>query len=79
MGTDNCRIIAELSKEVSYMNDRIFDYNTAAINANMPQDVLARLIEEARQEFPFDQMMTELHVIRAINVYSTNMAKVVGN
>ena len=52
------------------MNETIFDYNQAAINKNVPQDVLAHIVSEAQTEYPFDEMMKELHIIRAINSYA---------
>ena len=48
----------------------IFDYNKAAENENVPQDVLSRIVSEAQIEFPFDEMMRELHIIRAIKSYA---------
>jgi hypothetical protein len=39
--------------------------------------VLSKLVEEVRQEFPWDEMMMELHLIRAINAYSVNSNKIV--
>ena len=59
------------------MNESIFDYNQAAINENVPQDVLSQIISEAKIEFPFDDMMRELHIIRAINLYSMKAKKAV--
>jgi len=57
------------------MNESIFDYNQAAINENVPQDVLMQIVNEAQAEFPFDEMMRELHIIRAINFYSMKAKK----
>ena len=59
------------------MNESIFDYNQAAINENVPQDVLSQIVNEAKIEFPFDEMMRELHIIRAINSYAMKAKKAV--
>ena len=44
----------------------IFDYVTAARRAGIPQDKLDRLCVLIRAEFPHDEMMAELHILRAI-------------
>jgi hypothetical protein len=55
------------------VSDKIFDYNQAAINEGVPKSVLDRLVNEARKEFAWDDMLMELHVIRAIKAYATPM------
>lgn len=42
-----------------------FDYETAAREANISPDKLDQLCRRVRQEFPRDEMMYELHVLRA--------------
>lgn len=44
---------------------RFFDYSKVAKEAGIPPDKLAKLISSVRQEFPKDDMMFELHVLRA--------------
>lgn len=44
----------------------IFDYFTAAKRAGIPADKLERLCAIVRAEFPSDEMMAELHILRAI-------------
>lgn len=44
----------------------IFDYFTAAKRVGIPQDKLDRLCALVRAEFPSDEMMAELHILRAI-------------
>ena len=44
----------------------VFDYVAAARRAGIPQDKLDRLCALVRTEFPHDEMMTELHILRAI-------------
>ena len=43
-----------------------FDYNTAATRAGIPASKVERLVALISAEFPDDEMMTELHVLRAI-------------
>ena len=44
----------------------IFDYKTAAARAGIPGSKLDRLVALIRAEFPDDEAMAELHVLRAI-------------
>ena len=57
------------------MTEVVFDYNAAALRENIPHDVLEQIIMESQLEFPFDDMMRELHIIRAINSYSMKMKR----
>ena len=43
----------------------MFDYRTAAREAGITDEQLARLLEMMRADFPHDEMMVELHVVRA--------------
>lgn len=45
----------------------IFDYEAAAKRAGISQDELEKLCTLFRTEFPGDEMMAELHVLRAIS------------
>lgn len=42
-----------------------FDYESAAHEAGLTEDQLAAVKEAVRHEFPTDDMMWELHVLRA--------------
>ncbi len=42
-----------------------FDYETAAREAGIASDVLDKLCAIVRRDFPADDMMYELHVLRA--------------
>ena len=44
----------------------VFDYRSAADRVGIQPEDLARLTTMARAEFPSDEMMVELHVLRAI-------------
>ena len=44
---------------------RYFDYKKVAKEAGVPPDSMVRLLSVVRQEFPKDEMMFELHVLRA--------------
>ncbi|TDA69376.1 MAG: hypothetical protein D9V47_05600 [Clostridia bacterium] len=43
-----------------------FDVERAASEAGLAPEVLKQLKEETRREFPTDQMMYELHLLRAV-------------
>ncbi len=44
----------------------LFDYLTAARRAEIPQEKLDQLCALFRTEFPSDEMMAELHILRAV-------------
>jgi hypothetical protein len=44
---------------------RYFDYRKVAKEAGIPPDKIAKLISAIRKEFPKDNMMFELRVLRA--------------
>ncbi|MBI5410534.1 MAG: hypothetical protein HZA21_00925 [Nitrospirae bacterium] len=44
---------------------RHFDYETVAREAGIPDDKLKELCRLIRLEFPTDEMMCELHLLRA--------------
>jgi hypothetical protein len=52
------------------MDDCIFDYKLTGKNRRVPQAILDRFENEAAKEFPFDKMLMEIHVLRAINNYA---------
>ena len=58
------------------MSGAIFNYYDAALQAGVGPDILAKIIEEAQTEFPFDEMMKELHIVRAINAYAAKSKRV---
>ena len=44
---------------------RYFEYEKVADEAKIPKDKLEKLTKMVRQEFPKDDMMFELHLLRA--------------
>lgn len=44
---------------------KYFDYESAAREAGIPDDKLEAIVRLMEAEFPHDQMMAELHVLRA--------------
>ena len=45
---------------------RYFQYWRLAQRLELTPDLVHRLVEEARDEFPDDEMLAELHIIRAL-------------
>lgn len=45
---------------------RMFDYEALSRQLEIAPEALAILVREAQMEFPGDEMMAELHVIRAL-------------
>ena len=43
-----------------------FDWETMARELDLPDEVVNRVAEDARREFPDDPMMCELHIIRGL-------------
>ena len=55
---------------------RYFDYKKAALEAKIAPRELRALARMVRQDFPDDQMMFELHVLRACNSVRDGRAKI---
>ncbi len=45
---------------------RIFNIESLATEWKIDSTILKKLIKEAQEEFPNDEMMVELHVVRAL-------------
>ena len=54
---------------------RCFNYKKVAREAGIPTDRLAELCESIREDFPTDDMMYELHVLRACMAVRDGYAK----
>jgi len=52
------------------MSGLIFDYKQAANSAGVPNSLVQKFEDEARSEFDQDDMLFELHVLRAINEFT---------
>ena len=55
---------------------RYFNYRKVAREAGIPSDKLGTLCGTIREEFPTDDMMYELHVLRACMAVRDGYAKV---
>jgi hypothetical protein len=52
------------------MEDLIFDYKSLGNDLTVPAEIVEKFEKEARHEFPFDNMLMEIHVLRAIKNYA---------
>ena len=48
----------------------VFDYKTISKKLKVPTRVLGKFEQEASSEFPGDDMLRELHVLRALKAYA---------
>lgn len=48
----------------------MFDYRSLGEELSVPTEVVRQFEQEARKEFPFDNMLEEIHVLRAIKTYA---------
>ena len=55
---------------------RYFDYKKVAREASIPPAQVARLCKMIRKDFPADDMMYELHVLRACMAVRDGYAKI---
>ena len=61
------------------MEDLMFDYLTFGKELNIPKEIIQEFEKEARDEFPFDDMLMELHVLRALKYYARVISRDNGN
>ena len=47
-----------------------FDYRSLAKKYNISSNVLENIVHEVKDEFPNDEMLAELHIIRALKEYT---------
>ena len=51
------------------MENLMFDYRTFGENLAVPTEIIQRFEKEAHNEYPFDNMLMEIHILRAIKTY----------
>ena len=57
------------------MINLMFDYRSLGENLAIPKDIVQKLEEEARNEYPSDNMLMEIHVLRAIKSYAKKYSR----
>jgi len=54
----------------NFMENLMFDYHSIGENLEIPIEIVKNFEKEAQNEFPFDNMLMEIHVLRAIKAYA---------
>ena len=49
--------------------DTIFDYQSFAEKFLIPDNIVKKIVKEIREEIPNDNMIMELHILRALKSY----------
>jgi len=52
------------------MEKLMFDYRTLGEKLAVPTEVIRQYEQEANKEFPFDNMLMEIHILRAVKAYA---------
>lgn len=61
------------------MENILFDYRSFAKEFSVPAEVIQKYEKEAQDEFPFDNMMMEIHALRALKAYVKTPAQVIAS
>jgi len=54
----------------------MFDYRSLGEKLAVPPKIVQKIEEEARDEFPFDNMLMEIHILRAVKAYAKTSRRV---
>ena len=57
------------------MENLIFDYHSIGKKLAVPHEAIQKFEKEARDEFPLDKMLMEIHVLRAVKAYAKTSAR----
>ena len=52
------------------MENVIFDYRSLGRELAVPTEIIHKYEQEARSEFPSDNMLMEIHILRALKAYA---------
>ena len=59
------------------MESIMFDYRSLGEKLAISPEIVHKIEEEARNEFPFDNMLMEIHALRAIKAYAKATSQVI--
>jgi len=59
------------------MENLMFDYWSLGEELAVPSEVIQQFEQEAHDEFPFDNMLMEIHVLRAVKAYAKSEKQMV--
>jgi hypothetical protein len=60
-----------------FMENLIFDYHSLGEKLAIPEEIIQKFEKEAYDEFPFDNMLMEIHVLRAVKAYAKTNVRMV--
>jgi len=58
------------------MENLMFDYRSLGEKLAVPPKIVQKIEEEVRNEFPFDNMLMEIHILRALKTYVKTTSQV---
>jgi len=59
------------------MDDLMFDYKSLGEELGVPVEIVRKFEHEARIEFPFDDMLKEIHILRAIKSHAKATSRMI--
>jgi hypothetical protein len=59
------------------MENVMFDYRSLGEALAVPPEIVQQFEQEARNEFPFDKMLMEIHILRAVKAYAQTAKRMV--
>jgi hypothetical protein len=60
-----------------FMEYLMFDYRSLGEELAVPSEIVYKFEQEAHKEFPFDNMLMEIHILRAIKAYAKTTERTV--
>jgi hypothetical protein len=52
------------------MEDLMFDYRSLGEELAVPTEIIKQFEQEAHNEFPYDNMLMEIHILRTVKAYA---------
>jgi hypothetical protein len=59
------------------MENLMFDYRSLGEELAVPEEIIQQFEEEAHKEFPFDNMLMEIHTLRAVKAYANKAERMI--
>jgi hypothetical protein len=58
------------------MENLMFDFRSLGEKLAVPSEIVQKIEEEAHNEFPFANMLMEIHILRAVKTYAKTNTQV---
>ena len=59
------------------MENLMFDYWSLGKKLAVPAEIVRQFEQEAHDEFPFDDMLREIHILRAVKAYARTSIRMI--